>query len=152
MGSLDINSTCALNDGTKIPYRGLGVYASSTCTKACLTSFDEGYRHIDTAQLYGNEEEVGVSAGALEMLPVEFDSVDDWSIQEAIRTSSLPRSSLFVTSKVWDNKHTREQSHKAVVESLELMYLDQIDLYLIHNPSSGPAGRHQAWLGLQDAL
>lgn len=61
MNPLSIESECSLNDGTKIPYMGLGVYASSTCVKACLTSFDEGYRQIDTAQLYGNEAEVGVS-------------------------------------------------------------------------------------------
>ncbi len=60
MGSLNIESKCPLNDGSKIPCLGLGVYASSTCLKACLTSFDEGYRQIDTAQLYGNEAEVGV--------------------------------------------------------------------------------------------
>ena len=60
MSKLTIQTTRALSDGIKIPYLGLGVYASSTCTKACLTSFDEGYRHIDTAQLYGNEAEVGV--------------------------------------------------------------------------------------------
>lgn len=60
MASLNIESTCPLNDGTEIPYFGLGVWASTTCEKACMTSFDEGYRHIDTAQLYGNEREVGV--------------------------------------------------------------------------------------------
>ena len=60
MPSLDIRSTCPLDDGIHIPYLGLGVYDSSTCTEACLTSFDEGYRHVDTAQLYGNEAEVGV--------------------------------------------------------------------------------------------
>ena len=60
MPTLDINSVCILNDRNRIPLLGLGVYASSTCTKACLTSFDEGYRHIDTAELYGNEAEVGV--------------------------------------------------------------------------------------------
>ena len=61
MATRNIKAACLLNDGVQIPYLGLGVYASSTCTKACLTSFDEGYRHIDTAQLYGNEAEVGVS-------------------------------------------------------------------------------------------
>jgi diketogulonate reductase-like aldo/keto reductase len=60
MGSFNIQSECSLNDGTKIPYLGLGVYACSTCLKACLTSFEEGYRQIDTAQLYENEAEVGV--------------------------------------------------------------------------------------------
>ena len=60
MMNLDIESTCHLLDNTEIPYLGLGVWASSTCAKACQTSFEEGYRHIDTAQLYGNEKEVGV--------------------------------------------------------------------------------------------
>ena len=72
--------------------------------------------------------------------------------QEAVRTSSLPRSTIFVTSKVHDNKHTRQKAFDAVCESLKVMRLDYIDLYLIHNPRSGPHGRHQAWLGLQDAL
>ena len=57
-----------------------------------------------------------------------------------------------MTSKVWDDKHTREQTLNAVTESLALMKLESIDLYLIHNPRSGPTGRQQAWLGLQDAL
>ena len=57
-----------------------------------------------------------------------------------------------MTSKVWDNKHTRQASLNAVSESLKLLQLDYIDLYLVHNPRSGPEGRHAAWLGLQDAL
>ncbi|KAL6714209.1 hypothetical protein ACLMJK_008704 [Lecanora helva] len=130
MNALSIKSLYKLNNGLDIPYLGLGVYASTTCAKACLTSFDEGYRQIDCAQLYGNEAEVG----------------------EAVRTSSLPRSSIFVTSKVWDPKHTRSASYNAVLESLKLMKLDYIDLYLVHNPRSGPSGRHAAWLGLQDAV
>ena len=60
MKNLNIKSSVKLNNGTTIPLLGLGVYASSTCTKACLTAFDEGYRQIDTAQLYKNEREVGV--------------------------------------------------------------------------------------------
>ena len=61
MKSLTIDINLELNNGTSIPALGLGVAASSTTTKACLASFDEGYRQIDTAQLYGNETEVGVS-------------------------------------------------------------------------------------------
>ena len=64
----------------------------------------------------------------------------------------MPRSSIYVTSKVWDNKHTRQESYNAVSESLHLLQLNYIDLYLIHNPRSGPEGRRSAWLGLQDAL
>ena len=57
-----------------------------------------------------------------------------------------------MTSKVWDNEHTKQGSLDAVSDSLKRMQLDYIDLYLIHNPRSGSNGRHQAWLGLQDAL
>ena len=69
-----------------------------------------------------------------------------------MRTSNLPRSSIYITSKVWDQKHTRQASSDAVSESLKLLQLDYIDLYLVHNPRSGPEGRHASWLGLQDAL
>lgn len=127
---LAIDTTVSLNDGNRMPLLGLGVWASSTCEKACLTSFDEGYRHIDTAQLYGNETEVG----------------------QALKRSPLPRSSIYVTSKVWHNKHTRRDAYNAVKESLASLDLDYIDLYLLHNPAAGPQGRHQAYLGLQDAL
>ena len=60
MAPLTIESAVSLNDGTSIPILGLGAYASSTCEQACLTSFEESYRHIDTAQFYENEGEVGV--------------------------------------------------------------------------------------------
>ena len=61
MAPLTIRSTRPLLGDTAIPYLGLGVAASATCKQACLISFGEGYRMIDTAQLYGNEAEVGVS-------------------------------------------------------------------------------------------
>lgn len=61
MSPLGIGTTVTLNNGTTIPQLGLGVFNSSTCKDACLKAFDDGYRHIDTAQLYDNEEEVGVS-------------------------------------------------------------------------------------------
>lgn len=57
-----------------------------------------------------------------------------------------------MTSKVWDDKHSRKGTLDAVRISLQRMKLDYIDLYLLHNPRAGPKGRHQAWLGLQDAL
>ena len=60
MSPLSIETTVTLNNGTTIPQLGLGVFNSSTCRDACIKAFDNGYRHIDTAQLYGNEEEVGV--------------------------------------------------------------------------------------------
>ena len=95
MSSLEIKSTCLLNDGTHIPYLGLGVYDSSTCTKACLTSFDEGYRHVDTAELYGNEAEVGVAILAFVMVIASLVDADSRLIRKlfAIPPSPAPRSS-----------------------------------------------------------
>lgn len=61
MSPLSIETTVTLNNGTTIPQLGLGVFNSSTCRDACLKALGDGYRHIDTAQLYDNEEEVGVS-------------------------------------------------------------------------------------------
>lgn len=60
MAALTIQSTVTLQDRREIPLLGLGVYASSKTAEACRISYEEGYRHIDTAQLYGNEGEVGV--------------------------------------------------------------------------------------------
>ena len=61
MSELTLRSTLKLNDGKDIPLLSLGVWNSSTCQKECLTALEEGYRSIDTAILYKNEEEVGVS-------------------------------------------------------------------------------------------
>ena len=72
--------------------------------------------------------------------------------QDAIKATKLPRSSLYITSKVWHPKHTRSGAYDAVLESLSALQTPYIDLYLLHNPSSGPEGRHQAWLGLQRAV
>jgi len=73
-------------------------------------------------------------------------------IQNALNKSALPRSSIYVTSKVWHDEHTRAGAYNAVKESQASLGTDYIDLYLIHNPAAGPQGRHQAYLGLQDAL
>ena len=72
-----------LNDGRKIPQLGLGVWRISPgkkCEAAVLTAFEAGYRHIDTASLYGNEESVGA----------------------AVRASGIPREEIFVTTKLWE--------------------------------------------------
>ena len=60
MASLSIDTRIRVNDGALIPLLGLGVASSSACTKACLSAFEQGYRQIDTAQIYGTEEAVGV--------------------------------------------------------------------------------------------
>lgn len=69
-----------------------------------------------------------------------------------LQDPKISRPSIYVVSKVWHDKHTRSGALNAVSESLKSMNASYIDLYLIHNPASGPQGRHQTWLGLQDAI
>ncbi|MGX6404648.1 aldo/keto reductase [Dermabacter hominis] len=103
-----------LNDGKKIPQLGFGVYKTPNdeVEAAIECAFEAGYRHIDTAKLYGNEEGVG----------------------RAVRNSGLERSSVFVTTKVWNDDHGCEKTRRAFEESLERLGLDYVDLYLIHWP------------------
>lgn len=119
----DINYKIRLNNGVEIPQFGLGVYLTkpSECVDACLWSFDAGYRHIDTASMYGNEKEVG----------------------EAVRRSGIPREEIFVTTKLWNDDHAYEKALRAFNKSLKNFGLDYIDLYLIHWP--GTNKRKEAW-------
>ncbi|HEY1944110.1 MAG TPA: aldo/keto reductase [Roseiarcus sp.] len=103
------------NDGHSIPQVGLGVWqtpndAAVTAVKAAL---ETGYRHIDTAAIYGNEE--GVGAG--------------------IRAANVAREEIFVTTKVWNADHGFDQTLKAAEASLERLRLDHVDLCLIHWPA-----------------
>ncbi|WP_022894272.1 aldo/keto reductase [Agromyces subbeticus] len=103
-----------LADGSFIPQLGYGLYKVPT-TDAARLSLDAiaaGYRHLDTAAFYGNEREVG----------------------EAVRASSLPRDELFVTSKVWKDDNGFDSALRAFDESMRLLALDRLDLYLIHWP------------------
>jgi len=106
-----------LHDGTSIPQIGLGVWqvADDVATDACLTAFECGYRHIDTAALYGNEEGVG----------------------RAIRASGLSRDDMYITTKVWNTDQGRDKTIAAMEASLERLGLDFVDLYLIHWPTPG---------------
>ena len=106
-----------LHDGTSIPQIGLGVWqvADDVATDACLTAFECGYRHIDTAALYGNEEGVG----------------------RAIRASNLSREDVYITTKVWNTDQGRDKTIAAMEASLERLGLDFVDLYLIHWPTPG---------------
>lgn len=123
---LAIDSTISLNDGRAIPRLGLGVYLISegkSCETALRRAFDVGYRHIDTATFYRNEEGVG------------------W----AIRESGIPREKLFVTTKLWNSDH--DDPERALDTSLRKLNMDYVDLYLIHYPVSE---RERSWRVLEE--
>ncbi|PZP49446.1 MAG: aldo/keto reductase [Pseudopedobacter saltans] len=111
----DINGTVQLNNNVQMPYLGLGVYKTADgkeVTQAIHNAFDIGYRHVDTASFYKNEEGVG----------------------EAIKTSNIDRKDVFLTTKVWIEDMGTEKTRKAFETSLNKLQTDYIDLYLIHWP------------------
>lgn len=130
MSSLTLKSTTKLYSGTSIPVLGFGVFESPPkVTHASVTAaLAAGYRHFDTAQYYENEQQVGT----------------------AILASKIPRSEVFVTTKILnpinDSVQETYDSCKASVEKSGLGFLD---LFLIHTPSSGPQGRLTMWSALQ---
>jgi len=110
-----IDSTLPLGDGNRIPRLGLGVFQmdnGEACVNAVRAALEAGYRHIDTALVYGNEEAVG----------------------EAVRGSEVPREDIFVTSKIPPSRFGREKARETVEESLRRLGFDYIDLHLIHWP------------------
>lgn len=102
-----------LNNGVEMPLLGLGTWnlTGKECERAVLHALEAGYRHIDTASVYGNEKEVG----------------------NAIRKSGMPRSEIFVTTKLWNSEHNDPPG--ALESSLAKLGLDYVDLYLIHWPA-----------------
>ena len=122
---LTIDSKITLNDGHMIPQLGLGVWqtrAGAACEAAVLAALEAGYRHIDTAAMYGNEESVGA----------------------AIRMSGVRRENIFVTTKLSNADH--ENPERALDTSLRKLNLDYVDLYLIHYPVRE---RRQSWRALE---
>jgi len=103
----------ALNSGAQMPRVGLGVWQSSGKTKsAVLAALQAGYRHIDTAAVYGNEAQVGA----------------------AIAESGVPRDQVFVTSKLWNNDQGYDKALLAFEASMKRLKLEYLDLYLLHWP------------------
>ncbi|WP_431801962.1 aldo/keto reductase [Microbacterium sp. bgisy203] len=103
-----------LNDGHTIPQLGYGVFKVDPEETERLVSLalETGYRHIDTAAVYGNEEGVG----------------------RAIASSGIPRDELFITTKLWNSEQGSARARAAIETSLEKLGLDRVDLYLIHWP------------------
>lgn len=118
-----------LNDGNSIPAVGFGVFLipnDGSTYKAVSSALSLGYRHIDTAAAYFNEEEVG----------------------KAVRDSGIPREEIFVTSKLWLQDYGYELAKAGIETSLRKLGLDYMDLYLLHQPYGDVAG---AWKALEEA-
>jgi diketogulonate reductase-like aldo/keto reductase len=123
---MDINSTIKLNNGTKIPIFGLGTWKTpngKVCENAVSWALEAGYRHIDTAAIYGNEESVG----------------------RAMANSKVKRKDIFLTTKLWNDDQNKAEA--AFNDSLKRLGTDYVDLYLIHFPVT--AIRIKAWKSLE---
>ena len=121
-----------LNNGVEIPQFGSGVFQvpPAETKQAVLQAFDAGYRHIDTAQMYQNEEGVG----------------------QAIAESSLSRDEIFVTTKLNNGGHGYESAIAALDESLRKLQLDHVDLYLVHWPLPHLDRYVDTWKGFEKLL
>jgi len=122
------DTTLQLNSGARIPQVGLGVWqtpSGATTRQAVAAALDAGYRHVDTARIYGNEADVGA----------------------AVRASSVARESVFVTTKLWNADQGYDPALRAFDASLKRLGLDYVDLYLIHWPVAGK--RLESWRALE---
>lgn len=117
-----------------IPRLGFGVYRihGEQCTQATLTALKTGYRHVDTAQFYANEKEVG----------------------EAVRQSGLQRDEVFITTKIMSPGGSPQATYNKIVESVDKIAGKDgfVDLFLIHSSKSGAAGRKELWQALEKLL
>lgn len=120
--------TMKLSNGVEIPVLGYGVYqvTPAECERCVSDAISVGYRHIDTAQAYYNEENVG----------------------NAIKKSGIHRDEFFITTKVWISNYGEEKAAKSIDESLRKLQVDYIDLMLLHQPFGDYYG---AWRALEKA-
>ncbi|PZF62707.1 aldo/keto reductase [Curtobacterium sp. MCBD17_013] len=121
--------TVALLDGNTIPAVGLGVYKVSDdeAERAVREALHVGYRHVDTAEMYGNEAGVG----------------------RALRTAEVDRDEVFVTTKVWNTNQGFDATMRAFDASLDRLELDRVDLYLIHWPAAANDRYVDTWRALE---
>ena len=129
---LAITDVLALPNSTvKIPLLGFGIYQSpkNVCIQSCLTALKSGYRHIDSAQFYRNETEMG----------------------DAARQCGIPRSELFLTTKIMSSGGSPEKTYKKCLDSVKKIDGESgyVDLFLIHVPSGGAAARKEMYQALE---
>lgn len=120
MNFTSLTSTYKLSNGNEIPCIGFGTWQSEDgdeAYNAVLSALKAGYRHIDTAAAYGNEESVGKA------------------INDFLREFGVKREELFITTKLWNDDHGYESTKKAIEFSLKSLNLTYLDLYLIHWPN-----------------
>ncbi|HEY8317823.1 MAG TPA: aldo/keto reductase [Amnibacterium sp.] len=121
--------TITLNNGVEIPQLGFGVFQiePENTKAATLAALEVGYRHIDTAEMYGNEKEVG----------------------QAVRESGIDRGEIFVTSKLNNGFHDPEDAARAFEQSLEVLDIGHIDLFLMHWPLPGVGDYVETWKAME---
>ena len=133
VAKLTLQSTLPLpNSAHTIPRLGFGIYQSPTsvCLASCTTALKAGYRHIDSAQFYRNEAEMG----------------------KAARDSRVSRSELFLTTKIMSAGGSPEKTYEKCRKSVRTIAEGEdgyVDLFLIHTPSGGKAARKEMWLALE---
>jgi len=127
---ISIDTKVKLNNGVEMPIFGLGTYLAQEgeAQEAVLHALEVGYRLIDTASMYGNEEDIG----------------------EALRRNGLPREEVFITTKLWNSDHGFDKALAALEESRKRLSLDYVDLYLIHWPVKGI--RTETWMAMEKLL
>jgi len=120
--------TIELNTGDEVPVIGLGTWnLEGQAEAAVLEALKTGYRHIDTAKIYGTEKEIGRS----------------------LKKTSVAREEIFVTTKVWNSDQGYDRTLGAIEDSLSKLDLDYVDLYLVHWPSADEHVREETWKAME---
>ena len=134
-----VEDTYTLNNGVKIPIIGFGTWQTpdgDVAKHVVEAALNSGYRHIDTAAAYGNEESVG----------------------EGIKNSGINRHDLFITTKLWNSDHGYKEAKAAIDKSLQNLGTDYLDLYLIHWPNPLALRDHwaeanaESWRAMEEAV